>query len=377
MLEEFDSEDELFSENKTIVTSRSKYENNLQEDFIDRSLLIYDDRYSYLNRTCREDIKSRTNTRNILLMYNSYIPVRKLKGKIDSVICKRTKNDPETEIYYCMKFETDPVTFYHYERTYVLILAKKAFKSNPSNFNVDHYYPTIMRIIDSRDVNRVKVFMLSGNYFEEDREKMEQMSKMYPESIINKKPNSGNSKIIVRKKSRFENTEDDGNRTIISDDPNNLFFQNCQVDNNSISSVSENTPLTHSINSLIKENMSCYVEKMEQQNRKINLLHNGIKNIKNINKELNGITNDVKEKMDELDETQLQIRERVEMIDNKNVEISEKIIFIDDKIENMSLKLDKFQDLILNAKTKNEMDEISLLKKEVEFLKSLLMKKEN
>ena len=245
-------------------------------------------------------------------------------------------------------------------------------------------------MIDLRDVTKVKIFMFSGDFFDEDKEKMLELSKQYPEEISDKNLNSGNTKNINRnsnkKKSRYDeiNEQADDNSTIISNDPNNLCFQNnfseennllnennlpyriCLPDKNDINSfstVSEDTPLTKSIQSYIKENMSSYENKLTSQSKKITSLR----------KKTNEITREVTEKIDELDTERLEIKERVEMIDNKNVqtegkveEIEYKNVQIEGKVEEIENKFESFK--------KSENDDVEMLKKEIQALKNLLTK---
>lgn len=125
-----ENDDDLFdeTENKTVRSYTSKYDIHLNPETLDRSLLIYDDKYKFLNNCCRKDITYGTNTKNILLMYNSQFTARRIKDRMDDIIYQKTKGYPNVEILYSMKCEQDPVTLIKYNRTYVLIITGKSFK---------------------------------------------------------------------------------------------------------------------------------------------------------------------------------------------------------------------------------------------------------
>lgn len=344
---EIDEIDECDNTIKTNRTNKSKYENNITFESIDRSFLIYDDSYNYLNTCVRSDTRFGTNTKNVLLMYNNYMPEFKFKEHIQEIIDKKTKS-PETEIYYCMKSETDPVTQINYERTYVLIISKKIFKSNPSNYDFTKYQAT-MRLIDKRDIARLKVFMASGDHYYNDMCKMNEIRKNYSKEIAEKKPNSGNNKIIKTKKTRFEYNES----SIKINDYINLPVQDC----NSCSTMSKDTNITESVNSKIDE-------KITKCDQKINGLRRKCKEFNEINEKLNYETDCIKTTLNYVDIRTVRISENLELIKhNFEVIVKDEVDIIKDKLN----EVDSLKDKVNNVDDK--FNEVETLKKEIENLK--------
>lgn len=216
---------------KLVKTKSSKFESYYTAESLESKHMIFDEKYNFLNNCYIKSNSKEIRTKKFLLMYNSYLRENIIKPFINNLILERNAYSIDNNIYYCQKSEINS-NGDKYERTYVYISLVKNLYFKPIKFTIEDKIP-LVRIIDNRDVSHVKLFMCEGLHFKEDETEMNELNSTIFVSCLDKKPNSGNNKIIERK-SRFSNEINDNNSIIVKNDSNINFYG----DNFSVSSIS-------------------------------------------------------------------------------------------------------------------------------------------
>lgn len=153
------------------TTRTSKFENYIDIEFLDNKYKIFDEEYKFLNSCCRKEISRGIKTKVFLIMYNFYLSEDIIKPFINNLIFNKIEYSINNNIYYCQKNEIDNINNEEYQRTYVYISILDGIYFKSSDFIIKEHKP-IIRIIDKRDIGRVKLFMCSGTYFKEDIQEM-------------------------------------------------------------------------------------------------------------------------------------------------------------------------------------------------------------